>query len=616
MKHPFLPYYLFFVVAVLGTLPLFQHGFWPFGYDADCHCKWFFHFSRQFWNGEFYPRWLNGMNGGLGSPTFFYYPPMPYWITSFLRPLVPGDPQGWFCLAISCALALFVSASAAYQYLKGLTGRSAAVAGAIIYQILPYHLSIDLYTRSGAFSEFWSFAWLPWIVLFTHRVTIATIQPRTQNDSLLRKPSLPSTSISLAGLAASYGALAMTNLPTVLTFSWIPVAYSSLLAFFMLQEKAGPSKLNFLANKAWWRAILLPFAGLVLGVGLASIYVIPALGMQHVVCMEGMTQGNQYYENHFLGLSTIGTNPWLGRLYLLVGSSIFAGVVASLTVWLCYGRGRIAEAEGLEPDMERTTRLWLLAKVWTLIMLCACFMMLPLSKPIYLAFPKLQMIQFPWRFSAGASLCVAILLSVAVETLLRRQLVNALTPGVRRRTFLAFLLYAFGVFWIYTVIDASYELWTRQPPESVDLRYPEVNEYRTQWATTNWQSTLSDLGIESASSVKGILTETQKPLQSIVTKGRHIVFQIDSPRQANIQVNQFDYPGWVARVEGSQLKALPPGTNGLLNFSIPPGQYKLSIDLAESAYERAAQILFLISSIIWIALVIFGLATSSVKSAA
>lgn len=46
-------------------------------HDVLFHFNWSKYFSQQFWSGELYPRWLLGMNSGLGSPSFFFYPPIP-----------------------------------------------------------------------------------------------------------------------------------------------------------------------------------------------------------------------------------------------------------------------------------------------------------------------------------------------------------------------------------------------------------------------------------------------------------------------------------------------------------------------------------------------------------
>ena len=93
------------VAGCILTLPIIFHGA-PFASDDGlAHARWYIHFSEQFWAGDLYPRWLVGMNNGLGSPVFFYYPPVPFWLTSLIRPFFSDDPYGWHQLGVSASFA-------------------------------------------------------------------------------------------------------------------------------------------------------------------------------------------------------------------------------------------------------------------------------------------------------------------------------------------------------------------------------------------------------------------------------------------------------------------------------------------------------------------------------
>ena len=108
---------LIIAVGCVLSLPLIVYGF-PF-YSSDTqHAIWYSNFSSQLWKGEFYPRWLADMNGGFGSPTFFFYAPVPYYLTALLRPFFVHDTQGWHQLGISTSIALAASGVCAYLWLK------------------------------------------------------------------------------------------------------------------------------------------------------------------------------------------------------------------------------------------------------------------------------------------------------------------------------------------------------------------------------------------------------------------------------------------------------------------------------------------------------------------
>ena len=62
------------------TLPAGWSGFVATD-DSLIHLVTSRHFADQLWAGDWYPRWMPGMNAGLGSPVFQFYPPVPFYIT-------------------------------------------------------------------------------------------------------------------------------------------------------------------------------------------------------------------------------------------------------------------------------------------------------------------------------------------------------------------------------------------------------------------------------------------------------------------------------------------------------------------------------------------------------
>src|SRR5690349_15300276 len=73
--------------AVVLAFPMLVYGPMSQGHDTDEHLNFTRYFGEQFWGGEWYPRWLMGMNHGLGSPTFFVYPPLPSYVCALLEPV-------------------------------------------------------------------------------------------------------------------------------------------------------------------------------------------------------------------------------------------------------------------------------------------------------------------------------------------------------------------------------------------------------------------------------------------------------------------------------------------------------------------------------------------------
>lgn len=87
------------LACALLMLPLWWQG-GSQGHDLFHHLLSGHYFARQLWQGELYPRWLMAMNGGFGSPTFFFYPPLPYYVSAlFAGPGAPPSRPSTLCLA-------------------------------------------------------------------------------------------------------------------------------------------------------------------------------------------------------------------------------------------------------------------------------------------------------------------------------------------------------------------------------------------------------------------------------------------------------------------------------------------------------------------------------------
>lgn len=196
---------------------------------------WTRHFGDQIAAGHFYERWLPHSFEGLGSPTFYFYPPLAYWLSGGLNAIGLSVTQ-----AISCAglLLLIASGLAMYAWLAARGTRP--LIGAALYMVAPYHL-FDLYVR-GALAEFAGFVWLPLIAL-----GIGWLPSRR----------------GVALLASAYAALILTHLPL-----------ATLTGLFLI----APLMLQRIVQD---RATLLP--GLVAGLlafALAAFYLLPAATLQ------------------------------------------------------------------------------------------------------------------------------------------------------------------------------------------------------------------------------------------------------------------------------------------------------------------------------------------------
>lgn len=196
---------------------------------------WTSQFSEAIRAGTLYPRWLPHSFEGLGSPTFYFYPPLAYWLSGGIGAIGFTTLQ-----AISAAEFIVLLASGVTMHLW-LKGRSAyPLLGAICYIVAPYHL-LDLGVR-GALAELTAFLWFPLIALAIERLP-------TRNGIFL--------------LTGSFAGLLLTHLPMAVLTGIFMIAP---LVFWRAKE-----------DKSLWIPAAISGA---LAIGLVAFYLLPALTLQ------------------------------------------------------------------------------------------------------------------------------------------------------------------------------------------------------------------------------------------------------------------------------------------------------------------------------------------------
>ena len=206
--------------------------------------SWTQQFGEALARGEFYPRFLPGSYSGFGSPAFYFYPPIAFYVSGGLHTLGLSVEQAINGAALVAMLACRLTMSTWLRF-KGLSPW-----WALLYMAGPYHLT-DWYYRA-ALAEFASYAWLPLIALAIEA------QPR--------RWAMPLLAVSLAGLT-------MTHLPMAV------LASVALIMPMVLTRR------RFIAAYA--------VAGTI-GLGMSAIYLLPALTLQDRVSMAAVMWSGLY----------------------------------------------------------------------------------------------------------------------------------------------------------------------------------------------------------------------------------------------------------------------------------------------------------------------------------
>lgn len=537
-----------FVVAV----PVLSLGF-PVGHDSMSHFNWYKCFSEQMWAGEIYPRWLMEMNAGFGSPAFFYYPPVPTYVSTFLGLLIGKDAteaQLWQQLGFSAGIGIIASGVACYVWLKGIVDSKTAAFVSVIYLLMPYHISIDLYSRA-ALAEFWAFVWMPLVLKFVRD---------TEKNQVK----------GFVGLAVCYALLIMTHLPTTLIFSLIPPAY----ALFVGDREKRKSR------------VALTVAAMALGIGIAAVYLLPAMLMKQYVSFEAQQTKGFLYENwfsfSFRETGEPGNDKFNFRLSLLLATMI-GGLI------LCAAAGK---------SFWRNNE-W---RFWWACAVVNVFMMTASSKFVWQLIPVIQSIQFPFRFNAP--LCVAFAAIAAMSLSKTFSEENAFSRLLKaaewRRTAIFGAAAILCLLWAGLLIYSPYKRFSAADIEhyNTDPTYvrgrrlkADVPEYMPKSVPPFEGDLIERLAAEkqSANAAHFLKTSGEADVKIYEWQARHIVLNVSAAAPATLTVGQFYFPGWTARAyRGTNAAELPvkPSNQGLAEMEIPSGNSRLELNLTAHWTER------------------------------
>ena len=550
-KFPYRFHFLLIAAAgLLFAIPAFINSMLA-GHDFFFHLMFSHHFSEQLWQGEFYPRWMQQMNAGFGSPTFFFYAPLPYYITSLFWGLLPGDGFGALALILSATLTLIASGITAYFWLKEFTSTRFAVILAIIYMALPYHLVVDFYIRF-AFAELWSFVWMPLILLLSLRITDGTLS-------------------SILWLALSLSLLILTHLPTLIAFMPVFVGH-----FLFIPDKT-QRKIVFAHH----------LIAIVLAFGISAIYWLPAITMQEYVAIKNMFAGMYHYSNNFLL-----TGPGYGHSTLLWRYLTFITVLLSS---LAYGAWLFSRMQ-THLAIRRELNYWLVV-----VFLCF-FMTLPVSRFFWEVIPLIQKLQFPWRFNTVLSLAAVTVFALAVSEHKDIQfLLHGRKPIAVWLLLLVALLgselfYGFRPIFINRMEQdnvAKYLVTSRSPLE-----------YRPLWVPPN-RFTLSKIDdfAKDTPQIKSDQAGTSWQIKQ--WKPRSVVLAVDAATDSQLTLHQFYYPGWSGLMDKPAAPfSIKPSETGLVQFPVPAGQHEITLTLQALPEERAGIAISLASILVWLVLII------------
>ncbi len=372
---PYLILLVFFSIFAIG--PLLGPGYFWGAHDGRHSVYFLFEFDRAIQDGILYPRWAPDFTFGFGYPFFNIYAPGAFYVSEALH-LLGAD----FVTAtkIVFALAILLSGPAMFGFVKRLTNSSqAALISGLVYVYVPYHI-VDIYVRA-ALAELVALIFLP-LTLWGFYETVVNPSRKT-----------------VVAAALAYGAMHFTHNGIALLFTPILMVW---ILFLMIGELRKSKVTGAKSQVSYLIRVGLPSLGSsLIGIGLAAIFVVPALFEFQYIRTDQWLSNYYDYTNHFPYLFQL-FSPFWGFGISLAGTkdqmSFQLGVVPALLA--------IFAVFAILKNPNGARRFWLFFLGLTV---GALVLMLPPSLPIWESLRLVTFAQFPWRLLTLTNVSLAIL---------------------------------------------------------------------------------------------------------------------------------------------------------------------------------------------------------------
>ena len=534
------------------------------GHDISFHLASWLDVAGQWREGMAFPRWAQWANWGFGEPRFIFYPPASWMFGAALGSVLPWRmvPGAYIWLV------LLLSGFAMWRLARESLPDSQAIAAALIFVVNPYQLVV-VYYRSD-YAELLASSLFPFMVLGALRVVRPEPKPSDSRQSWTGVPLL----------ALAFAAIWLSNAPAgvIATYSLV-----LLLIVGCLERKTV-------------RPLIPGATAMAIGFGLAAFYILPAAYEQRWVQISQVTAGNLHLDQNFL--FTHSSDPEFALFNwkvstIAVATMLLAGVAA------VFGARRRREYPAL----------W-----WMMVALAAASasMMFPVSLWFWRHLPKLQFLQFPWRWLVPLGIPYAFFLASAIAQSRWRWIWYSAVALIIAVTATAIVRDAWWDSEDIPFLEAAirtghgYEGTDEYAPLGSDIYdlpgailnpdSPEV--FQTTPPTPLLQQLTSDAGRVAA------FPPSQISIDKWLSEDK--TFRIEASKPLTLALRLLNYPAWEVQVDDAP--ANPGSQTGIARMlvQVPTGPHRVAVHLRRTWDRTAGGVISGLSAIVFFAYVAFA----------
>ncbi len=475
----------------------------PSGHDVEFHLYSWLEVLGQWKHGILFPRWAALAHFGYGEPRFVFYPPASWTLGATLSAVFPWT----LASPIYIWIVLVLAGLSMFALVRRWVDRRDAIFAAVLYAVNPYHLVI-IYWRS-AFAELLASCLVPLLLLLVLR-------------------ALDGEHRVIVPLGMLLAAAWLTNAPAAVMIHY---SLALLIAFFAWRRRS-------------LTLVLVAGGAIALGACLSAFYLLPAIYEQRWIDISQAISPGSRPQDSFLFIHTADADHDAFN-HIISSIAVLEMVAILLAAWMA------------KAWRETSREVWIALSAWAI---GASVLMFPISLLLWKVLPKMEYMQFPWRWL----LCLSTIFTIFVTLGLRRWWIRG-TVCV-----LSLIIIAVGWQRIQSPWwDNAADLREMQDNMATGAGYEGTDEYTPLCAEPS--------AIDKDARKVTVDGPAHAVIDVLLWQAESKLFTVQMSARDQVALRLFRYPAWKALVNGSEVETSTRAGTGQMLVPVSAGMNRVEL---------------------------------------